>query len=95
MGMTSNALPNGPEPTNGGEGFARALTLGERRIRTDFNASNSTTVDTLKRRFAALIDDVEALRNTSTDPEQARLISLAQTGLEESAMWAVKAATCK
>lgn len=83
-------------------------TLGEQRVRTTFNPSNESVVDRIKQKSAELIDLLQAVRNDEVSktydktPEQLqaqsgeklRLISLAQTGYEEAAMWAVKAATC-
>lgn len=63
-------------------------TIGEQRVRTDFNVSGSTFVDDIKQRTAELINVCESLKEK--DP---RLASLAQTTYEEAAMWAVKAAT--
>lgn len=66
----------------------REQTLGEGRVRLDFNPSQEGVVFDLKRHTAALIDLCEKLK--AKDP---RLASLAQTAYEEAAMWAVKAAT--
>jgi len=63
-------------------------TLGESRVRTTFNPSQQSDVDTIKQMSAQLIDICETLK--SKDP---RLAALAQTAFEEAAMWAVKAAT--
>jgi hypothetical protein len=82
-------------------------TIGEQRVRVDFNVSGSTLVDTIKLKTADLINELQALRNDevsktydkSPDAKQEvsgevlRLIALAQTTYEEAAMWAVKAAT--
>lgn len=62
--------------------------IGEKRVRTDFNASGSSQVDMIKQKSAELINLVEELK--SKDP---RLAALAQTTYEEAAMWAVKLAT--
>ncbi len=62
--------------------------LGEQRVRTDFNVSGSSFVDDIKFRTAELINICETLR-----AKDGRLTSLAQTAYEEAAMWAVKAAT--
>lgn len=62
--------------------------LGEQRVRTDFNVSGSTFVDDIKTRTAELINICETFKQ-----KDARLASLAQTSFEEAAMWAVKAAT--
>jgi hypothetical protein len=63
-------------------------TLGEQRVRTDFNVEGSDLVTRIKNDSAKLIDLCETLKEK--DP---RLASLAQTSFEEAAMWAVKAAT--
>lgn len=66
----------------------RELSLGEKRVRTDFNVSDNSFVAEIKSQTASLINMVDALKEK--DP---RLASLAQTAYEEAAMWAVKAAT--
>ena len=76
----------------------RELSVGERRVRIDFNTTGSTKVDLLKRATAHLIDGLEDLRqDVETSPnkyhDKLRLIALAQTAYEEGAMWAVKALT--
>lgn len=63
-------------------------TLGEARVRTDFNVTNNSTVDVIKQKTAELINMCETLKE-----KDGRLASLAQTAFEEAAMWAVKAAT--
>lgn len=63
-------------------------TLGEARVRTDFNVTGSTVVDVIKQKSAELINLCESLKE-----KDGRLASLAQTSFEEAAMWAVKAAT--
>lgn len=72
-------------------------TIGELRVRTNFNPSKTTNVDLIKQKTAELIN----LCATNTweigmdKSEWGRLCSLAQTKYEEGAMYAVKAATCK
>jgi hypothetical protein len=69
-------------------------TLGEKRVRVDFNPSQEGVVYDIKRHTAAIIDLVEKVReNHKGNPEVHRLCSLAQTHYEDAAMWAVKAAT--
>lgn len=63
-------------------------TLGEARVRTEFNPANSSIVDQIKQKSAELINLCETLKE-----KDGRLALLAQTGYEEAAMWAVKAAT--
>ena len=71
----------------------RELTLGEKRVRTEFNPGNNDKVQNLKEKFAHLINEIDALPSPPNPSEAGRLKSLAMTALEESAMWAVKAAT--
>ena len=63
-------------------------TVGEQRVRTEFNPSLNSTVDQIKQKAAELINICEGLK-----VKDGRLASLAQTAFEEAAMWAVKAAT--
>lgn len=68
--------------------------LGESRVRTQFNPSADSMVDQIKQKTAELINLLQSIRNNEMpDNETLRLISLAQTSYEEAAMWAVKAAT--
>lgn len=71
-------------------------TLGEQRVRTDFNASGKGVVDEIKAKSAELINLCDSLKPTDgsmMNGEKARLIAKAQTDYEQAAMWAVKAAT--
>lgn len=65
-------------------------TIGEQRIRTEFNPSADGIVDQIKQKSAELINLCEELKS-----KDARLASLAQTDYENAAMWAVKAATAQ
>ncbi len=65
-----------------------AKTIGEQRVRTEFNPAQSDTVSQIKQKTAELINLCEELK-----AKDGRLSSLAQTAYEEAAMWAVKAAT--
>lgn len=75
------------------------MTKGEYRVGINFNPSADNLVDTIKRAAADLIDLIETIAlptQTSTDEhwgEVMRLKSLAETHIEDAAMWAVKAAT--
>jgi hypothetical protein len=64
------------------------LSIGEQRVRVDFNVSNNSDVDMIKLAAAELIDRIDTLKGR--DP---RLAALAMTAIEEGAMWAVKLAT--
>lgn len=67
-------------------------TIGEIRVRTDFNVTKNDIVTQIKNKSAELIDLMETLK---IDGYDARTASLAQTAYEEAAMWAVKSATSK
>ena len=62
--------------------------IGEQRVRTEFNPSQDDIVSQLKQKTAELINICEEIK--AKDP---RLAATAQTAYEEAAMWAVKAAT--
>jgi len=63
-------------------------TIGELRVRTEFNPSKDDLIDQIKQKSAELINLCEQLK-----VKDIMLASLAQTVFEEAAMWAVKAAT--
>ena len=63
-------------------------TIGEERVRVDFNPSKDDIVSLIKQKSAELIKLCEELK-----AKELRLADLAQTSYEEAAMWAVKAAT--
>lgn len=75
-------------------------TKGEERMRLNVpQRDRSETVNTLNMRAADFIDCVEGLlsvrfsQDTPRYQERERMVRLAQTKMEEAAMWAVKAAT--
>lgn len=75
-------------------------TLGEARIRTDFNASGSETVDILKRKGAELIDLINELNPPDEFPQDKmgeflRIKAMALSDIESGTSWAVKTATTK
>lgn len=63
-------------------------TIGELRVRVNFNPAGDSVADLIKQKTAELINLCEELK--TLDP---RLASIAQTEFESAAMWAVKAAT--
>jgi hypothetical protein len=77
------------------------MTKGEYRIGVSFNPSQDPTVAEIKDRAARLIDLIDSVsvsvgavtERDAQASEIARLKALAQTAIEEGAMWAVKAAT--
>lgn len=71
----------------------RELTFGERAVGLTFNPSGDGHVHHCKRLHAEAIDQMHRLRETSTDPEQKRLASIAITEMQGAQMWGVKALT--
>jgi hypothetical protein len=82
------------------------MTKGEYRVGITFNPSNDDMVGKIKSAAADLIDLIETIplpkeegplgeykRQQSHSAEVGRLKALAQTHVEDAAMWAVKAAT--
>lgn len=73
-------------------------TLGEKRVRVEFNINNDEYIHLLKQKSAELINLVDQAVNhpswnDETLKEWLRLKALAMTSIEEGAMWAVKAVT--
>lgn len=74
----------------------RELTFGEKAVGLTFNPSGDTAVDTMKKGFAQIIDDLNSLRSApGISPHAARLFSVAITEAQGAQMWAVKAITFK
>lgn len=71
----------------------REMTFGEKAVGLSFNPSNNPDVDACKRIFAAAIDQMNLLRNTSDSPGVKRHAALAITEAESAQMRAVKALT--
>ena len=69
------------------------LTFGERAVGLTFNPSGDQTVDSIKRKFATLIDMMHELRCTEVSGETKRLASIAITEMQGAQMWAVKTVT--
>ncbi len=67
-------------------------TIGEIRVRTEFNPSKDGLVDQIKQKSAELINLCESMLPYS-DGHKSRCILAAQESYEAAAMWAVKAAT--
>jgi len=62
-------------------------TFGEKRVQRNFNPTANPIIEGLKSKYATLIDDLESLKIEGKD---GRCISIAQTELETSCMYAVK-----
>ncbi len=74
------------------------LSKGEYRVGVSFNPSKDQMVDDIKAAAANFIDLVEEIssdRASEVGNERGRLKALAQTAIEDAAMWAVKAQTKK
>jgi hypothetical protein len=73
------------------------MTKGEYRVGINFNPSADDTVGRIKSMAAQMIDFIDGIRFDLSTAEHAaeveRLKALAQTAIEEGAMWAVKAVT--
>lgn len=82
------------------------MTKGEYRVGINFNLSNDDMVGKIKRAAADLIDLIDSIEMHEPDKDDVssaeawertgeiwRLKALAQTHIEDAAMWAVKAAT--
>lgn len=72
--------------------------IGEYRVRTNFNVSDSGTIKAIKDKTAELINLINRLNVHENFAERDinefhRLKALAMTEYESAAMWAVKAAT--
>lgn len=73
----------------------RELTFGEKAVGLTFNPGNNPVVDSLKRKYADLIDEIDKFRRENSNSEISRMCSVAITEAQTSQMWAVKAATWK
>lgn len=75
----------------------RPMTSGEYKVGIDFNPGGSGMVNALKRASADFIDLVDRISVPAPTGavEVGRLKALANTAIEQAAMWAVKAATKK
>lgn len=69
------------------------LTFGQQAVGLTFNPSGDQTVTDLKQHIADIIDLLNTLRNSTSDGEVKRLLSIAITESQTAQMWAVKAAT--
>lgn len=76
----------------------KTKSLGEQRVRTDFNVTGDDYITEIKTKSAELINLINGAANKpswtdETLGEWKRLKALAMTDIENGAMWAVKAAT--
>ena len=66
-------------------------TLGQKRVKAEFNPAKNDLVDQIKNAAAQLIDLCESLRTQDCSGEKHRVISFAQTEIEGACHFAVKA----
>ena len=71
----------------------RELTPGEKAAGVSFNPSNNPIVDSVKGKFAVIIDELNDLRNKATSGDAKRYFSKAISYAEDAQMNAVKAVT--
>lgn len=71
----------------------RPMTYGEKAVGLTFNPSNNPAVQEAKAGFAKVIDQMDALRAASDNPEVKRMCSIAISEAQTAQMWAVKAIT--
>ena len=77
-------------------------TLGQQRVKAEFNPSKDDIVSKIKDKSAELIDLLETLRDVTeggsiklAPPQRQRVISIAQTDVETACMYGVKAVFTK
>ena len=72
------------------------MSYGEKAVGLTFNPSGDAAVNACKAAFAIVINQMNDLRNSpSSNPEIARMCSIAITEAQTAQMWAVKAITWK
>jgi hypothetical protein len=69
------------------------LTFGEKACGVSFNPGGNEDVNLIKNRFADVVDCLQDYRNDTSNPEVARMLSIAITEAQTAQMWAVKAVT--
>ena len=87
---TLGTLPDlGPVAPN----IGRELTFGEKAVGLNFNPGQNPAVHRAKQNAAFCIDQLNDLRNETTDPEVNLMCSTAITYYQTAQMWVVKAIT--
>ena len=71
----------------------RQLTFGEKAVGLTFNPGGNPLVNAIKESSAKYIDMLNELRDSNSNPEIKRQLSIAITEAQTSQMWAVKAVT--
>ena len=70
-------------------------TYGQKAVGVAFNPSGDVDVAACKHHFSLLIDQMDALRSSTSSTEVKRMASIAITEMQTAHMWAVKALTSK
>lgn len=75
--------------------MSEELTFGAKAVGLTFNPGQNPTVFDLKSAYAQLVDKLQGYRQSmgDTNPDVARMLSIAITEAQASQMWAVKAVT--
>ena len=71
----------------------REMTFGERACGVSFNPGGLPLVNELKTEYAKIVTRLNELRESTTDREEQRMLSIAITETQTAQMWAVKAIT--
>jgi hypothetical protein len=71
----------------------REMTFGEKACGVSFNPDGNPTVAQIKADFAAIVDNLNGVREVCNNGDKARMLSIAITELQTAQMWAVKAVT--
>lgn len=69
------------------ESTTKKLTFGEKRLKTNFDSSMNHKAEVIKGMYAELLDLLEYMKE---DGKDIRCLSIAQTELETSCMYALK-----
>lgn len=71
----------------------RELTFGEKAVGITFNVGGHPAVNSIKTLSAALIDELDAMRNSTDKGEVKAQFTIAIRSIQEGQMWGVKTAT--
>jgi hypothetical protein len=69
------------------ESTTKKLTFGEKRLKTNFDSSMNKKAEVIKGMYAQILDLLEYMKE---DGKDIRCLSIAQTELETSCMYALK-----
>lgn len=69
------------------------MTFGEKACGVSFNPGGYVLVNEIKMQFAGIVDGLNFLRETTTNNEVKRMLSISITEAKTAQMWAVKAIT--